>query len=547
MRRLLNISLILMMVVLPGCHKGRGRRDNIWGIRPVEAGPAEQLSEYESLIPIAATPVETAPVAVEKAVPVIPNLVAVNESGAYIVSMTYPSVDYGIIQLDKAMPREVGLNEPFDYSIKITNLTDITLTDVVVIEDIPNDFAFIGARPIARKDANKLIWRVDSLGPKASREMTVSGSGTDTNYLEHCTTVTHSIQVRANVQVVKPHLELTMTIPTEVLLCDPIAVEFIVTNPGTGTAQNVKIIDTLPAGLQTVDGKNELMFEVGTLVAGQSHQFSTLLRATRTGTYLNKAIASSASGLLAESAPTVTNVRQPKLRIVKTGPKRHYLSRPLAYEITVTNEGDGPAKNTIIEDTIPAGVTSIEATAGAKLSGSKLVWELGTLVPNASRKMRVSYMPTRAGTLANSATASAYCAEAVTTSSMTSIAGIAAVRLDVVDIDDPIEVGGRTTYLITATNRGTAPDTNIRIICALEDKVQYISSSGATAGSVMGNTLSFGTLHSLAPKARATWRVIVRGVRPGDVRFRVTMSSDQLTRPVEETEATRLYEQDSRY
>jgi len=114
--------------------------------------------------------------------------------------------------------------------------------------------------------------------------------------------------------------------------------------------------------------------------------------------------------------------------------------------------------------------------------------------------------------------------------------------MEVIDLEDPIEVGSRTTYLITVTNQGSAPDTNIRIVCALEDKIQYVSSGGATAGSIMGNTASFAPLHSLAPKARATWQVVVRGVRPGDVRFRVTMSSDQLTRPVEETEATHLYE-----
>lgn len=541
MRRLLSVSILLMMVVLPGCYKGKGRY-NIWGIKPAKAGPAEQPPGDETFRPVAATPVETVPIAGEKPVSAKPNLVAVSETGSHIVSMTYPSADYGIIQLDKTLPREVGLNEPFDYSIKVTNLTSVTLTDVMVAEDLPNDFEFIGASPVARKDGNKLAWRIDSLGPKASRQITISGRGIEMDYLENCTTVTHAVQARANVKVVQPQLELMKTVPTEVLLCDPISVEFVVTNSGTGTAQNVKIFDTLPAGLQTVNGQNEVVIDVGSLSAGQSQQFSAQLRATKTGIYVNKAMVSSASGMVAESKPTVTNVRQPKLRIVKTGPKRQYLGRPLAYEITVSNEGDGPAKNTIIEETIPAGVASIEATAGAKTSGTKLVWELDTLAPNASRKMRVSYIPATAGTLTNSATATAYCAEAVTASMSSSITGIAAVHMEVVDLEDPIEVGSSTTYLITATNQGSASDTNIRIVCALEDKVQYVSSTGATAGSIMGNTVSFAPLPNLASKARATWRVVVRGIRPGDVRFRVTMCSDQLAIPVEETEATHLYE-----
>ncbi len=541
MRRLLSVSILLMMVVLPGCYKGKGRA-NIWGIKPAETGPAEQPSGDETLRPVAATPVETVPIAAEKPAPVKPNLVAVSESGSYIVSMTYPSTDFGIIQLDKNMPREAALNESFDYSIKVTNLTNTTLTDVVVAEDLPYDFEFIGSSPIARKDGNKLVWSIDSLAPKASRQITISGRGTDMNHLEHCTTVTHAIQVRASVKVVQPQLELMKTAPTEVLLCEPISAEFVVTNSGTGTAQNVKILDSLPAGLQTVDGKNEIEIDVGSLAAGQSRQFSSQLRATKTGIYVNKAMVSSASGMVAQSIPTVTNVRQPKLRIVKNGPQRQYLGRPLSYEIMVSNEGDGPAKNIIVEETIPTGVSSIEATAGAKISGTKLVWELDTLAPNASRKVRVSCIPTTAGTLTNSATATAYCAEAVTASMSTSIAGIAAAHMEVIDLEDPIEVGSRTTYLITVTNQGSAPDTNIRIVCALEDKIQYVSSTGATAGSIMGNTVSFAPLNSLAPKARATWRVVVRGVRPGDVRFRVTMSSDHLARPVEQTEATHLYD-----
>lgn len=412
----------------------------------------------------------------------------------------------------------------------------------MITEELPSDFEFSGASPIARKDINKLIWKIDLLGPKASRHIIVSGKGIHTNDIECRTTITHALQVRANVKIVQPKLNLTMTAPAEVLLCDPIPVEFVVTNLGTGSAQNVKIIETLPAGLQTVDGKSDILFEVGILTAGQSQQFSSQIRATKTGAYVTKAVVSSATGLLAESVPKVINVRQPKLRIVKTSPKRQYLGRQLTYEITITNEGDGQAKNTIVEDNIPAGVTSIEATAGAKLSGTKLVWELGTLTPNDSRKMRVSYMPTKAGTLTNSAIATAYCAETVTASTSTSVAGIAAIHMEVIDLEDPIEVGSSTTYVITVTNQGTAADTNIRIVCSLEDKVQYISAAGATVGSIMGNTVSFAPLHNLEPKDKATWRIVVRGVRPGDVRFGVTLNSDQLARPVEETVATYIYE-----
>jgi hypothetical protein len=96
--------------------------------------------------------------------------------------------------------------------------------------------------------------------------------------------------------------------------------------------------------------------------------------------------------------------------------------------------------------------------------------------------------------------------------------------------------------VITATNQGSAPDTNIKIICTLEDSEQYVSSSGATTGIAAGNTITFAPLPSLAPKAQATWRVTVKAVKAGDVRFTTVMTTDQLTRPVQETEATNLYQ-----
>jgi len=470
-------------------------------------------------------------------------LVAVDEADGHILSMTYPRADYGIIQIDKAMPKEIRLNEPFTYAIKVTNLTNMMLTDVVITETLSKEFTFKGSDPTALSNNNKLVWEINSLGPKAGKSIKISGVASDTDQLEHCTAITHTMRDCAMVRVVQPTLELAKMAPAEALLCEPIPVEFVVTNTGTGAAQNVQIVDTLPAGMQTVDGKGKVVLDAGTLAAQESRRFSIKLRATKTGVYVNKATATSASGLRAESEPTLTNVRQPILALTKAGPQRQYLGRPISYEITVINKGDGPARNTMIEDIIPPGMASIEATAGAQLSTSKLVWELGTLEPNTSKKVRVSYVPTKEGDVMATATASAYCAETVTDTAKTRITGIAATRLEVVDLEDPVEVGNTTTYVITVINQGSAADTNVRVVCTLDDKLQYVSSAGATAGSIMGRTVSFAPLRNLDPRTKATWRVVVRGARAGDVRFKATMHTDTLALPVEQTEATHVYQQ----
>ncbi len=155
--------------------------------------------------------------------------------------------------------------------------------------------------------------------------------------------------------------------------------------------------------------------------------------------------------------------------------------------------------------------------------------------------MSISYVPSTAGTYTARATARATCAEGATVSVDTRIEGVAAILLEVVDLSDPIEVGQDETYLVTVTNQGTKADTNIRINCFLENTMKFISASGETETSVTNGTISFEPLASLAPGDKATWKVVVRAMGVGDVRFRATMDSDQLTRNVEETEATNFY------
>jgi len=573
MRKFLNVSLLLLLVGFsgslgcrswlspdepaaaePGLSAGDYLERRASGPSAAESGLSvgdylERRASGGSAVGSAATrptpaPTRRAPLMTDTTPGTRPEMVAVSESGSSIVSKTYPWAECGVVQLDKTMPKEVGLNKPFNYTLRIANLTNTTLNDVIVTEDLPDNFKFLSSNPSAQQDEdNVLFWEIATLGPKAVTQISISGLATYIDTLKHCTTVvTPVVPACASVQVIQPELKLTRTAPTEVLVCDPIQVRYVVTNSGTGYVPNVKIVETLPAGLRTTGGKTEVVFDAGTLMAGQSQQFSAELRATKTGQYVSKASANSTMGLRAESATTTTAVTQPILAVQKTGPERQYIGRPVTYQITVTNKSDVAARNTVIEDMIPDGVNSVRGTAGAKLLGPKLVWELGTLEPGTSESVKISFTPTKAGTLINSATASAYCAEAVTSTVRTVVAGIPAILMEVSDVEDPVRVGERATFVIRIKNQGSATATNIRIACMLEDYVRYVSSAGATSGTSDGQTVRFVPLGTLAPQAEVAWRVVVEAVRPGDMRFKVVMNMDEMTRPVEETESTHLYD-----
>ncbi len=463
---------------------------------------------------------------------------ATGDCGEYALVRSYPQEK--VIRLERNMPQEAQLNTQFKYSIKVTNITNVLLTDIIIKENVSEYFRLDRTNPASGKDGNNILWIVPSLAPKDSINLEVFGSATRTGCISNCSTLSYNVPTCTSVEIVEAKLALKKTMPTEVLICDSIPVQYVVTNSGTGNAKNVRIVDALPDGLQTADGKNQIVINAGNLEQGESLQFESQLKATKTGRFTNKAVATTEGGLQAEATAN-TIVRQPVLGITKQGREVHFLGRPLSYEITVTNRGDGIAKNAIIEENVPRGVTDVQASAGAKLSGSKVVWVIGDLAPGSSKTVSLSYTPTAIGTLNNTASVSAYCAETKTATVTTSIRGIPAILLEVVDLQDPVEVGGTTTYVITATNQGSIAGTNIAITGSWENEQQYVSSSGATNGSVSGNTIRFAPLKSLAPQAKATWQIVMKAASPGSILFKVAMQSSEFDRPVEETESTNLY------
>ncbi|MCD6340107.1 MAG: hypothetical protein J7M29_12110 [Verrucomicrobia bacterium] len=120
----------------------------------------------------------------------------------------------------------------------------------------------------------------------------------------------------------------------------------------------------------------------------------------------------------------------------------------------------------------------------------------------------------------------------------TRIAGIPAILLEVVGPDDPIEAGKNATYEISITNQGSAPATNAKVVCQLEPAQQFVSTDGIQAANQQGNTIELTPIPVINPKAKAALRVTVKALKAANVRFKAILTSDQLDRPVEETEST---------
>ena len=111
-----------------------------------------------------------------------------------------------------------------------------------------------------------------------------------------------------------------------------------------------------------------------------------------------------------------------------------------------------------------------------------------------------------------------------------------------IDTEDPIPQGANEVYRIMVTNQGSSVDRDIQIEALMPDGMEFVSGAGPTNAQADGQWVRFEPLPSLEPGASVMYTVTTKANTPGDVRFGVRLTSQHLTEPVEETEATRIFD-----
>jgi hypothetical protein len=170
-----------------------------------------------------------------------------------------------------------------------------------------------------------------------------------------------------------------------------------------------------------------------------------------------------------------------------------------------------------------------------------VTWTIPALAPGASQQVCAAVTSRQPGSLIFSPSARGACAPGGEARCETRVTGIPAILIEVVDLDDPIEVGKETTYVIKIINQGTAVGTNIRLLGTVPDLQEFVSGSGATAVTAVGRTVTTEPLAALNPKAEASWSIITKATQAGDARFRLEVTSDQFKQPIPEDESTTQY------
>jgi uncharacterized repeat protein (TIGR01451 family) len=451
------------------------------------------------------------------------------------------------VSLEWIGPPTAKLGQAVTYQIIVKNISSTPVQGVVVRTRVPAGVTVQATEPKAFTEVNVLIWDLGVMQPRQERRLDLQLLPESKGDLACQALVTFTGSSTARIRVREPKLVLKASCPDKVLVGDIATITLMVTNPGDGTADRVKVKATLPDGLEHARGRI-VEFDLGNLGPNETRSVQ-LVCATKTGGEQKCGAVATAEGNLKSEDAAVLNVIVPQLDLAVTGPHLRYLDRKAVYVFKVTNPGSAPASNVTINDQIPEGFKFLAASDGGRhdFSTRTVSWFIGDLTPGQSREVSLEVLAINTGEHKHKASVMAARGLHNDAEIVTRVEGLSALLMELVDLDDPVEVGADTAYEVRVTNTGSKTETNLQLICTVPDKMEFRGATGAAncKFQVQGKDVIFEPLPRLAPRADAIYRVNVRGIAPGDLRFRARITADGLSEPVLKEESTKVYGDDA--
>jgi uncharacterized repeat protein (TIGR01451 family) len=445
------------------------------------------------------------------------------------------------VYLEKAGPPTVAAGKPFAYEIVARNTGAVPVFNVRVEDEIPGGARFLNADPRPEVHGDRLSWNVGDLPVGGERRLKVEIQPVGEGELTAGATVTFSASSSLKTLIIRPKLALTVAGPEGIQVGDPVEFRIQVANVGTGPATNVVLHDNLPAGLWHSQG-HRIDADLGTLAPGETKIVPLQTTAVKAGPQANDISVTADDGLKSAAQCRVL-VTEAILSLRTSGPKRRYLNREAQFTLELANTGSAPAANVYVTDQLPEGLEFVAASEGGVHDPATrtVSWKVDTVAPAQKHSLWVKVLAKAPGDLVTRATAQGTRGRELRAEAAMRVEGMAALVCEVVDLENPIEVGAETTYEIRVFNQGTAPSTGMQVIASLPRGMVAKSAAGPVPYQVQGQQVIFEPLPKLAPRADSVFRVRVAGLEAGDLRVKVQLTSDQVRVPVIQEEVTHVY------
>jgi uncharacterized repeat protein (TIGR01451 family) len=446
------------------------------------------------------------------------------------------------LTMEKIAPKEIQVGKPAVFQVKVRNAGRVPAQAVEIRDEVPQGAQLVSTSPQAKRGVQgELIWALGTLDPGEEASVQMELTPTAEGEIGSVATVHFHAAASSRTRVTRPELVLEVLGAKQVMIGEDWVISIKVTNAGSGAATGVVLTERIPENFSHPAG-TELEYEVGELKPKQSRELDLNLKAIKPGQVTNVLVATG-DGQLQAQHQTRMEVVAPGLEVSMEGPKKRFLERQATYKFTVTNPGTASAREVELVTYLPKGLKFVEANNSGQYDPKTRTvhWLLEELPAKELGSVTLTTMPIEAGEQTVRVQGKAQSGLSAEKEEAILIEGVAALLFQVVDIADPIEVGGETTYEIHVVNQGSKAATRVQVSAIFPPQVKPISAEGPARHMIEGSRVQFQELPRLAPKADTTFRVRAKGMQPGDARVHVQLLSDEMTSPVTKEESTRVF------
>ena len=283
-------------------------------------------------------------------------------------------------------PSEVKLGEVAQVEIVISNPGTATVTNIVVVNHIPEGLYHQDGR-IIKHDKGL------SLKPRESKKLTLPLVCTGAGNLENHVIVNADgdlmVEDKTTVRASAPVLDLEIVGAKTRFLEQKSDYKLVVANKGNASAHDVALELALPQAVQFVSTNQSGVYEPNThtvhwrleeLPPQEAGEISLLVMPVQKGEHSLRFIGTGENDLKAEAVQPISIDGIPAITFEIVGDSNLVeLGKDVVYEIRVTNRGTRAAENVKVRVTLAEGMPFVKAEGGRYLAGNGGVIQFETI------------------------------------------------------------------------------------------------------------------------------------------------------------------------
>ncbi|WP_018681194.1 DUF11 domain-containing protein [Actinokineospora enzanensis] len=222
--------------------------------------------------------------------------------------------------------------------------------------------------------------------------------------------------------------------------------------------------------------------------------------------------------------------------LTNTGPGQVYAGADVTWTLGVHVGGPSQARDVIVVDTLPAGVTLVSADPACTLQGSTLRCLLGAMAPNTDRTLTVTGHVDPAFTgaqLSNAASVTSTVADTNldnnTAQAVTSVVRYVDLGMTKTLSPDPVVPGGQATFTLEVANYGASTGTNVVITDPIGTGLTPVSATANQGTCAIDGQLVTCAPGSITPDGTVIVTIVVdvdAGFVPDEISNTATVVSD---------------------